>query len=164
MLLKHIIFKVMNIDPRNKWRKTDSLNLNRSSIDTVKEVKWRSSTQTRFIENYDFRNSRSKIRPILYYLIRISFLTTLVIYKAYFKSHHTQIQRPRTRGRRRGGGGEGGQVPPWTSKSFSNNGSLALKCIICPSTQAKKLFYLLGTTYCYMVQNLAGLTRTLRLL
>ena len=86
----------MNIDPRNKWRKTDSLNLNRSSIDTVKEVKWRSSTQTRFIENYDFRNSRSKIRPILYYLIRISFLTALVIYKAYFKSHHIRIQRPKT--------------------------------------------------------------------
>jgi len=29
-------------------------------------------------------------------LIRVSFLTTLVIYNVYFKSHYTRKQRPRT--------------------------------------------------------------------
>ena len=32
---------------------------------------------------------------MLYYLFRIYFLTTLDIYKTYFKSRHIQIQRPR---------------------------------------------------------------------
>ena len=77
------IFKIMKIDPRKKWRKADSVSLDRSSTDTA-------------IENYDFRIFRSEIRPILYYLIRVSFLTTLVIYKAYFKSRHIWIQRLKT--------------------------------------------------------------------
>ena len=77
------IFKIMKIDPRKKWRKADSVSLDRSSTDTA-------------IENYDFRIFRSEIRPILYYLIRVSFLTTLVIYKTYFKSHQVWKQRPRT--------------------------------------------------------------------
>ena len=54
-----------------------------------------SSTATRSIENYDFRISRSGILPRILYLFRVSFLTTLNIYKTYFKSHHTRIQRPR---------------------------------------------------------------------
>ena len=82
----------MKIDPR----KADSLSLNRSLTDTVIEVKWRSSIQAQSIENYNFIISRSNIWPMLYYLIRVSFLTTLVIYKTYFKSHHIQIQRPKT--------------------------------------------------------------------
>ena len=45
----------MKIDPRNKWRKGDSLSLDRSLIDTAIKVKWRSSTQALSIENYDFR-------------------------------------------------------------------------------------------------------------
>ena len=90
------IFKVMKIDPRNKWRKVISLSLHRSSTDTVIEVKWRSSTQARSIKNYDFKISRCEIQPMLSYLIRVSFLTTLVIYKTYFKSHRTRIQRLRT--------------------------------------------------------------------
>ena len=44
-----------------------------------------SSTVTRSIENYDFQFSRSKFRPRLLDLFRVSFLTTLDIYKAYFK-------------------------------------------------------------------------------
>ena len=47
------------------------------------------------IENYDFQFSRSEIQPRLIFLFRISFLITLDIYKAYFKSRHIQIQRPR---------------------------------------------------------------------
>ena len=43
-----------------------------------------SSTQARSIKNYEFRISRSKIRPMLMYLFRIYFLTILDIYKAYF--------------------------------------------------------------------------------
>ena len=57
-------------------------------IDTTIEVKWRSLTQARYIENYDFRNSRPKIQLMLYYLIGVSFLSTLVIYKAYCRSRH----------------------------------------------------------------------------
>ena len=42
------------------------------------------------IENYDFRISRSEIQPKFMCLFRLSFLTTLDMYKAYFKSHHTR--------------------------------------------------------------------------
>ena len=54
-----------------------------------------SSTAARSIENYDFRISRFEIRSSLVYLFGVSFLTTLDIYKDYFKGHHTWIQRPR---------------------------------------------------------------------
>ena len=54
-----------------------------------------SSTVTQSIENYDFRISKSEIRSNLVYLFGVSFLTTLDIYKDYFKNHHTWIQRPR---------------------------------------------------------------------
>ena len=54
-----------------------------------------SSTATWSIENYDFRISKSEIWSSLVYLFGVSFLTTLDIYKDYFKSHHTRIQRPR---------------------------------------------------------------------
>ena len=89
-------FKEMKIDPRKKWRKADSLSLNKSSTDTAIEVKWRCSTQAWFIENYDFRISRLEIRPMLSYLIKVFFLKTLEIYKADFKSQHIRIERPRT--------------------------------------------------------------------
>ena len=60
------------------------------------EIYWASSTPAQSIENYDFRIlSRSEIQPKLMYLFRISFLTTLNIYKAYFKRYHTRIQRLR---------------------------------------------------------------------
>ena len=55
-----------------------------------------SSTRAQPIEIYDFKISRFKIWPMMTCLIRISFLTTLVIYKAYFKSHQVRKQRPRT--------------------------------------------------------------------
>ena len=53
------------------------------------------STTAWSIENYDFRISKSEIRSSLVYLFGVSFLTTLDIYKDYFKGHHTRIQRPR---------------------------------------------------------------------
>ena len=42
------------------------------------------------------KNSRSEIRPIITWMIRVYLLTTLIIYKSYFKSHYTWKQRPRT--------------------------------------------------------------------
>ena len=51
------------------------------------------SIEARSIENYDFQFSRSEIQPKFMYFFKVSFLTTLDIYKAYFKSHHTGIQR-----------------------------------------------------------------------
>ena len=39
------------------------------------------------IKNYNFQFSRSEIRPKLMYLFKVSFLITIDIYKAYFKSH-----------------------------------------------------------------------------
>ena len=50
----------------------------RSSIDGLIE--------TQSIENYNFQISKSEIRPKLIYLFKVSFLTTLDIYKTYFKS------------------------------------------------------------------------------
>ena len=54
-----------------------------------------SLTATRSIEIYDFQFFRFEFKPSLQYLFRFTFLTTLNIYKVYFKSHHIQIQRPR---------------------------------------------------------------------
>ena len=47
-----------------------------------------SSTQALSVENYKIRFSRSDYMHILEYLYRVSFLTTLDIYKDYFKSRH----------------------------------------------------------------------------
>ena len=41
------------------------------------------------IENYGNQFFRSDFWPMLMYLCKVSFLTTLDIYKAYFKSRHT---------------------------------------------------------------------------
>ena len=90
-----LVLKVMKIGPRNKWRKVVH---QVSTDDCYRNLIWSSidgSTHPRSIENYNFRISRSKIRPRLMSLFRVSFLTNLDIYKPYFKSHHTRIQRPR---------------------------------------------------------------------
>ena len=47
----------------------------------------RSSTQAVSVENYEIRFSRSDYTHILEYLCKVSFLTTLDIYKDYFKCH-----------------------------------------------------------------------------
>ena len=52
----------------------------------------RSSTQAVSVENYEIRFSRSDYMHILEYLCRVSFLTTLDIYKDYFKSYHKVMQ------------------------------------------------------------------------
>ena len=62
-------------------------NLIWSSIDSL-TVAWP-------IKNYDFRISKSEIQSNLLYLFGVSFLTTLDIYRDYFKGHHAEIQRPR---------------------------------------------------------------------
>ena len=46
----------------------------------------KSSTQVVFVENYKIRFFRSDYTYILKYLCRVSFLTTLDIYKDYFKN------------------------------------------------------------------------------
>ena len=51
----------------------------------------RSSTQAVSVKNYQIRSSRSNYRHIPMYLYRLSFLTTLDIYKDYFKGHHACI-------------------------------------------------------------------------
>ena len=53
----------------------------------------RSSTQDVFVENYEIKNSKSDYTHILEHLCRISFLTTLEIYKDYFKSCHKVMQK-----------------------------------------------------------------------
>ena len=51
----------------------------------------RSSKQAIFAKNYEIRNSKSDYTHILEYLYRVSFLTTLDIYKDYFKGRHTVV-------------------------------------------------------------------------
>ena len=46
------------------------------------------STEAVSVENYEIRISRSDFMHIHEYLCRVSFLTTLNIYKDYFKGHH----------------------------------------------------------------------------
>ena len=55
------IFEDMKIDPRNKWRKIDSLSLDRNSTDIAINDKWKISTQAPSIEIYDFRIYRFEI-------------------------------------------------------------------------------------------------------
>ena len=81
----------MQICPRNKWRSADSLKLDSC---------WTNSYLSRFIEarlilsievsieNYRIQIFRFDFRPILMYLCKVSFLTTLDIYKAYFRGRH----------------------------------------------------------------------------
>ena len=47
-----------------------------------------SLTKAVFVENYEIRISRFDFTHILEYLCRVSFLTTLDIYKDYFKGRH----------------------------------------------------------------------------
>ena len=83
----------MKIDLRNKWKKAVLLNLDTSSTDATIKDSWRNSTQARSIKIYDYKISRFEIQPMMNCLIKVSFLTTLVIYKAYFKSHQvTEIE------------------------------------------------------------------------
>ena len=47
-----------------------------------------SSIEAVSVENYDIRISRFDFTHIHVYLCRVSFLTTLDIYKDYFKDYH----------------------------------------------------------------------------
>ena len=47
----------------------------------------RSLTQAVSVENYEIKNSKSDYMHILVYLCRVSFFTTLDIYKDYFKGY-----------------------------------------------------------------------------
>ena len=51
----------------------------------------RFSTQAVSIENYEIRLFKSDYTHIPIYMYRVSFLTIVDIYKAYFKSHHSCI-------------------------------------------------------------------------
>ena len=59
------------------------------------EVSTNSSTAVS-IENYEIQISRSDFRPMLMYLCRVSFLTTLDIYKSYFKGRHIKEYKENT--------------------------------------------------------------------
>ena len=56
----------------------------------------RISTQAVSVENYKIRPFRSDYTHIPMYLYRFSFLTTLDIYKDYFKGHHEEMQSDNT--------------------------------------------------------------------
>ena len=56
----------------------------------------RSWTQILSVENYEIRFSRSDYTHIPMYLCRVYFLTTLDIYKDYFKGHHKMLQKNNT--------------------------------------------------------------------
>ena len=82
----------MKSDLINKWRKVVSLKL-----DTSYYWKLMKKLNTGSIyQNYDLKNLRSEIQLMMTWIIRVFLFTTLVIYKACFKSHHIQQQRLRT--------------------------------------------------------------------
>ena len=85
------IIKDKKIDLRNKWRKAVSLMLDTNCYwDLMRDL----DSQT--IETYEFKILRSEFWPMMTWMIRVSLSTTLVIYKAYFKSHWVWKQRLRT--------------------------------------------------------------------
>ena len=71
---------------KKQVKKSCSLMLDKK---TSIEVYSRSSTQAVSIETYEIRNSRYDFWPMPVYLYRVSFLTNLDIYKAYFKGRYT---------------------------------------------------------------------------
>ena len=85
--------EAMQIWPRNKWRMCCSLKLNRilDRILSIENYCW-SSTHVVSVENYEIRFSKSNYTHILEYLCRVSFLTTLDIYKDYFKNRRKVMQ------------------------------------------------------------------------
>ena len=72
--------EAMQIWPRNKWRMCYSLKLDRS-LDKILSI-----------ENYEIRFSKFDCTHILEYLCKVSFLTTLDIYKDYFKNCHKRCK------------------------------------------------------------------------
>ena len=56
----------------------------------------RSSTQAVSVENYEIRFSKSDYTHIPMYLSKVFFLTTLNIYKDYFKGRHKVMQKDNT--------------------------------------------------------------------
>ena len=84
--------KAMKIGPRNKGKKSCSLNLdrylNRNSIYQDLRTKLnRSSTKAKSVKIYEIRISKSNFRLMLIYLYKVSFFTILDIYEAYFKGY-----------------------------------------------------------------------------
>ena len=81
----------MQICPRNKQRSADSLKLDSCSTDSYlsgfNETRQILSIKVS-IENYGNQFFKSDFQPMLIYLCRVSFLTTLDIYKAYFRGRH----------------------------------------------------------------------------
>ena len=81
----------MQICPRNKWRSANSLKLNNCSTDSCvsrfNEARQILSIEVS-IENYGNQCFRSDFRPMLMYLCRVSFFTTLDIYKVHFRGRH----------------------------------------------------------------------------
>ena len=89
--------EAMQIWPRNKWRMCCSLKLNRilDKILSIENYCW-SSTHVISVMNYGIRFSKSDYTYILEYLCRVSFLTTLDIYKDYFKNSRKVMQSDNT--------------------------------------------------------------------
>ena len=81
----------MQICPRNKWKSVDSLKLDNCSTDSYLS-RFNEAQQILSIEVSikitGIQIFRSDFWPMLMYLYRVSFLTTLDIYKAYFRGRH----------------------------------------------------------------------------
>ena len=80
-------------------KKSCSLNLDRfltnSYLSRFNEARLILSIEVS-IENYKIQISRSDFQPMLMYLCRVSFLTTLDIYTVYFKAHHRREYKENT--------------------------------------------------------------------
>ena len=89
----------MQICPRNKWRRADSLKLNsystNSYLSRFDEARQILSIEVS-IENYGNQFFKFDFRPMLMYLYRVSFLTTLDIYKTYFRGCHIREYKENT--------------------------------------------------------------------
>ena len=73
-------------------KKGRSLKLDRFLIDSYLSR----SRPIVFIENYENQFFRSDFWPMIMYLCRVSFLTTLDIYKTYFKGRHIREYKENT--------------------------------------------------------------------
>jgi len=81
---KVLFIKARQIARQNHIYQGLMLNLDSNSIEAIS------------VENYEIRIFRSDFTHIHVHLHRIYFLTTLNIYKDYFKGHHKMMQKDAT--------------------------------------------------------------------
>ena len=94
-----LVLKLCKSVQKNKWKSVDSLKLDSCFIDSYLlrfNEAWQILSIVVSIENCENPFFRFDFQPMLMYLYRVSFLTTLDIYRAYFRGCHIREYKENT--------------------------------------------------------------------